>query len=220
MVIQSDSVEDLINSNVDTSDDEVDTVIALDYIAVRDHGIDYEIENEGMRIALSDELLANKKLFIEDEENSDNILIPLNKLESSEDPLFYAILDTEEISKYLNQLIGTIDRNTVNRYQTYEELMSAMIRIIYESGFVDNIIHFESIAKSMIRSKKNKTRKPDWSQDKVEYQILKISDAIMNKDLYTAIEYQNLRNLFKTASIAKRTGVSLYDPFFRVSKDR
>lgn len=220
LVIQSDSVEDLINSNVDTSDDEVDTVIALDYIAVRDHGIDYEIENEGMRIALSDELLANKKLFIEDEENSDNILIPLNKLESSEDPLFYAILDTEEISKYLNQLIGTIDRNTVNRYQTYEELMSAMIRIIYESGFVDNIIHFESIAKSMIRSKKNKTRKPDWSQDKVEYQILKISDAIMNKDLYTAIEYQNLRNLFKTASIAKRTGVSLYDPFFRVSKDR
>lgn len=220
LVIQSDSVEDLINSNVDTSDDEVDTVIALDYIAVRDHGIDYEIENEGMRIALSDELLANKKLFTEDEDNSDNILIPLNKLESSEDPLFYAILDTEEISKYLNQLIGTIDRNTVNRYQTYEELMSAMIRIIYESGFVDNIIHFESIAKSMIRSKKNKTRKPDWSQDKVEYQILKISDAIMNKDLYTAIEYQNLRNLFKTASIAKRAGVSLYDPFFRVSKDR
>lgn len=220
LVIQSDSVEDLINSNVDTSDDEVDTVIALDYIAVRDHGIDYEIENEGMRIALSDELLANKKLFTEDEENSDNILIPLNKLESSEDPLFYAILDTEEISKYLNQLIGTIDRNTVNRYQTYEELMSAMIRIIYESGFVDNIIHFESIAKSMIRSKKNKTLKPDWSQDKVEYQILKISDAIMNKDLYTAIEYQNLRNLFKTASIAKRAGVSLYDPFFRVSKDR
>ena len=220
LVIQSDSVEDLINSNVDTSDDEVDTVIALDYIAVRDHGIDYEIENEGMRIALSDELLANKKLFTEDEDNSDNILIPLNKLESSEDPLFYAILDTEEISKDLNQLIGTIDRNTVNRYQTYEELMSAMIRIIYESGFVDNIIHFESIAKSMIRSKKNKTRKPDWSQDKVEYQILKISDALMNKDLYTAIEYQNLRNLFKTASIAKRAGVSLYDPFFRVSKDR
>lgn len=220
LVIQSDSVEDLINSNVDTSDDEVDTVIALDYIAVRDHGIDYEIENEGMRIALSDELLANKKLFTEDEDNSDNILIPLNKIESTEDPLFYAILDTEEISKYLNQLIGTIDRNTVSRYQTYEELMSAMIRIIYESGFVDNIIHFESIAKSMIRSKKDKTRKPDWSQDKVEYQILKISDAIMNKDLYTAIEYQNLRNLFKTASIAKRAGVSLYDPFFRVSKDR
>lgn len=220
LVIQSDSVEDLINSNVDTSDDEVDTVIALDYIAVRDHGIDYEIENEGMRIALSDELLANKKLFTEDEDNSDNILIPLNKIESVEDPLFYAILDTEEISKYLNQLIGTIDRNTVSRYQTYEELMSAMIRIIYESGFVDNIIHFESIAKSMIRSKDNKTRKPDWSQDNVEYQILKISDAIMNKDLYTAIEYQNLRNLFKTASIAKRAGVSLYDPFFRVSKDR
>jgi len=220
LVIQSDSVEDLVNSNVDTSDDEVDTVIALDYIAVRDHGIDYEIENEGMRIALSDEILANKKLFIEDEENTDNILIPLNKLETTEDPLFYAILDTEEISKYLNQLIGTIDRNTVNRYTTYEELVSAMIRIIYESGFVDNIIHFESIAKSMIRDKNNKTRKPDWSQKEVEYQILKISDAIMNKDLYTAIEYQNLRNLFKTASIAKRLGTSLYDPFFRVSKNR
>ena len=93
-------------------------------------------------------------------------------------------------------------------------------RAIIESGFVDNIIHFESIAKSMIRDKTNKTRKPDWTKKDVEYQILKISDAIMNKDFYTAIEYQNLRNLFKTASIAKRAGTSLYDPFFRVSKDR
>lgn len=219
LVIQSDSVEDLINSNVDTSDDEVDTVIALDYIAIRDHGIDYPIENEGMRIALSDELLANKRIFVEDEENSDNLLIPLNKLENAEDSLFYAILDTEEISKYLNQLIGTIDRNTVSKYPTYDELVAAMIRIIYESGFVDNIIHFESIAKSMIRDKYDKTIKPDWSKENVEYQVLKISDAIMNKDFYTALSYQNLRNLFKTASIAKRMGTSLYDPFFRISKD-
>jgi hypothetical protein len=219
LVVQSDSIEDLINSNVDTSDDEVDTVIALDYIAVRDHGVDYPIENEGMRIALSDELLANKRAFVEDEENSDNILIPLNKIESTEDSLFYAILDTEEISKYLNQLIGTIDRNTVSKYTTYDELVAAMVKIIYESGFVDNIIHFESIANSMIRDKYDKTIKPDWSKKDVEYQILKISDAIMNKDFYTALSYQNLRNLFKTASITKRMGVSLYDPFFRVSKD-
>ena len=220
LVIQSDSVEDLVNSNVDTSDDEVDTVIALDYIAVRDHGIDYEIENEGMRIALSDELLANKKIFTEDEENTDNILIPLNKIETIEDPLFYAILDTEEISKYLNQLIGTIDRNTVSRYTTYEELVAAMIKIIYESGFVDNIIHFESIAKSMLRDKTDKTKRPNWNLDNPEYQVLKISDAIMNKDFYTGLEYQNLRNWFKSASTARRAGVSLYDPFFRVSKDR
>lgn len=218
LVVRSDSIEDIVNSNVDTSDEEVDTVIALDYVAVRDHEIDYPIENDGMHIALSDELLANKKIFIEDETNADNILIPLNKLESPEDPLFYTILDTEEISKYLNLLIGTIDRNTVSRYTTYDELIAAMVKIIYESGFVDNIIHFECIAKSLLRDKYAKSEMPNWNKKDCEYQILKVSDAIMNKDFYTALEYQNLKNLFKNASISKRMGTSLYDPFFRVSK--
>lgn len=218
LVVRSDSIEDIVNSNVDTSDDEVDTVIALDYVAVRDHEVDYPIENDGMRIALSDEILANKKIFIEDENNADNILIPFNKLESPEDPLFYTILDTEEISKYLNLLIGTIDRNTVSRYTTYDELIAAMVKIIYESGFVDNIIHFECIAKSLLRDKFSKAKTPDWNKKDCEYQILKVSDAIMNKDFYTALAYQNLKNLFKNASISKRMGTSLYDCFFRVSK--
>lgn len=219
LVIQSDSIEDIVYTNVDTSDDDVDTVIALDYIAVRDHGVEYPIENEGMRIALSDEVLANKKLFQEDDEDNDKIVIQLNKLESPEDSVFYAILDTEEISKYLNLLIKTIDTNAVSRYQTYDEMVAALVKVIYDSGFVDNIIHFESIVKSMLRRADNKTLEPDWSLPDTKYQILKISDAIMNKDLYTAIEYQNLKNLFKTASICKRKGTSLYDSFFRITKD-
>ena len=220
LVIRSDSIEDLVYTNVDTSDDEVNTVIALDYIAVRDHGQEFPIENEGMRIALSDELLANKRVFSEDEENSENMIIQLNKLENAEDPIFYAILDTEEISKYLNALIKLIDTSAVNKCTTYDELLHELVRVIYESGFVDNIIHFECIVKSMLRSETCKTLPPNWNiQGDVKYKILKISDSIMNKDLYTAIEYQNLKNLFKTASVCKRMGTSLYDPFFRVSKD-
>lgn len=220
LVIRSDSIEDIVYTNVDTNDDEVNTVIALDYIAVRDHGQEFPIENEGMRIALSDEVLANKKIFSEDEENSENMIIQLNKLENSEDPVFYAILDTEEISKYLNALIKLIDTSAVNKCENYDDLLSALVKVIYESGFVDNIIHFECIVKAMLRSENCKSLPPDWNaKGDVKYKILKISDAIMNKDLYTAIEYQNLKNLFKTASICKRMGTSLYDPFFRVSKD-
>ena len=75
-----------------------------------------------------------------DDEDSDYILIPVSKIDV-EQPVFSAILDTEEISKYLNNLIGTIDRLTISRYQTFDELMTAMNNIIYTSGFVNNIIH-------------------------------------------------------------------------------
>lgn len=220
LIIRSDSIEDIVYTNVDTSDDEVNTVIALDYIAIRDHGQEFPIENEGMRIALSDEILSNKRIFSEDDENSENMIIQISKIENTEDPIFYAILDTEEISKYLNTLIKLIDTSAVNKCTTYDDLLVELVKVIYDSGFVDNIIHFECIVKSMLRSDSCKSLPPDWSVNgNVNYKILKISDAIMNKDLYTAIEYQNLRNLFKTASICKRLGTSLYDPFFRVSKD-
>lgn len=220
LIIRSDSIEDIVYTNVDTSDDEINTVIALDYIAIRDHGQEFPIENEGMRIALSDEILANKKIFSEDDENSENLIIQLNKIENTEDPIFYAILDTEEISKYLNALIKLIDTSSVNKCETYDDLLSELVKVIYDSGFVDNIIHFECIVKSMLRSDTCKSLPPNWNvEGDVKYRILKISDAIMNKDLYTAIEYQNLKNLFKTASICKRMGTSLYDSFFRVSKD-
>ena len=218
IVVRSDTIEDLLYADIDTDDDSVDTVIALDYVAIRDHGVDYEIDNEGLRLALSDEVLRNKKIFVDGEdEDSEFTLIPVSKLELDDAPIFYAILDTEEISKYLSNLIGTIDRNMISRYTTLQDLLEAIMKIIYTAGFVDNFIHYESIVKAMLRDINDCTKLPDWSDPESKYQILKISSAITNKDLYTAISYQGLKNLFKTVGIRKRYGTSLYDSFFRIN---
>lgn len=219
VVVRSDTIEDLLYADVDVDDDSIDTLIALDFVAIRDHDVDYEISNEGLRLALSDEVLRNKKCFKEGEDSDSELtFIPINKLDLEDSPVFNAILDTEEISKYLSNLIGTIDRNSISRYTNLNELLQMIMQIIYESGFVDNFIHFECIVKSMLRDINDCTRAPDWSDPEVKYQILKISTAIMNKDLYTAISYQGLKNLFKTVSVRKRMGTSLYDSFFKISK--
>lgn len=217
IVIKEDDVEEILNaSNFDVDDDSVDTRVQLSYVAVRDNGVDYVIENEGMRVALSDDTVSAKSSYVDDPDDTDYILIPLWKLES-EAPVFSIILDTEEISKYLNAFIGTVDRISIKRFESYDDLMAEMNRIIYESGFINKIIHFESIVYSMIRDVNDSTIRPDFSIENVPYQILKVSSAIETKDMYTTVSFQGLRRLFKDLSIRRRYGQSLYDPFFRIS---
>lgn len=217
IVVNSEDIEDLVYSTMDVDDDTLDTVVALEYVAIRDNGVEHVIENEGMRISLSDALIQDRTHFIEDEDG-DHTLIPIEKLDP-EQPVFSAILDTEEISKYLNNLIGTIDRLSINRYRTFEELMNAMNKIIYTSGFVNNIIHSECIIYSMIRDANDIRKRPDFTQDVIPpYVLVKVSTAIEQKDMYTTLSYQGLRRLFKTLSIREREGTSLYDSFFRISK--
>jgi hypothetical protein len=217
IVINQDDVEELLySSNFDVDDDTIDTRIQLSYVAIRDKGVDYVLENEGMRIALSEEIISQKNLFLDDSDDPDYVLIPINKIDPSS-PIFSVILDTEEISKYLNSFINTIDRKTVSRFQTYDNLIEEMNRIVYEAGFKNEIIHFESIINCMIRSVDDITVRPDFTEDKVDYQILRISNAIEKKDLYTTLSFQGLRRLFKDITIRKRMGTSLYDPFFRIS---
>lgn len=214
IVVNSDDIEDLIYSSVDIEDDSIDTTVPLEYVAIRDNGVDHVIENEGMRISLSDAIIQNKNIFIEDKD-SDYVLIPISKIDCDQ-PVFSAILDTEEISKYLNSLLSTIDRLSISKYETFDKLMDDMNHIIYTSGFVNNIIHSECIIRSMIRDAYDDRNLPDFSNHDVKYKLLKVSSAIEKKDMYTALSYQGLRRLFKTLSIRQRYGTSLYDPFFRI----
>jgi hypothetical protein len=216
IVINQDDVEELLySSTIDIDDDTIDTRVQLSYAAIRDKGVDHVLENEGMRIALSDETVSMKNYFLDDDD-SDFVLIPINKLDPSS-PIFSVILDTEEISKYLNQFIGTVDRKSVSKFQTYDNLIEEMNRIVYEAGFKNEIIHFESIVYGMIRSMDDVTIRPNFSNSDVPYQILRISSAIEKKDLYTTLSFQGLRRLFKDSSIRRRIGVSLYAKFFDVS---
>jgi hypothetical protein len=217
IVINQDDVEELLySSTIDIEDDTIDTRVQLSYAAIRDKGVDYILENEGMRIALSDETVSLKNSFIDDPDDSDFVLIPINKLDPG-NPVFSVILDTEEISKYLNQFIGIVDRKSVSRFQTFDNLIEEMNKIVSEAGFYNEIIHFESIIYGMIRSLNDVTIRPDFTLDEVKYQILRISSAIEKKDLYTTLSFQGLRRLFKDITIRQRMGTSLYDPFFRIS---
>jgi hypothetical protein len=216
IVINQDDVEELLySSTLDIEDETIDTRVQLSYAAIRDKEVTHVLENEGMRIALSDETIAMKNYFIDDPDDPDYVLIPINKLDPGS-PIFSVILDTEEISKYLNQFIGTVDRKNVSRFQTYDNLIAEMNRIVYEAGFKNEIIHFESIIYGMIRSVDDVTIRPDFSLSEVPYQILRISSAIEKKDLYTTLSFQGLRRLFKDSTIRRRMGVSVYDNFFYI----
>jgi hypothetical protein len=217
IVIDQDDVEELLYSSaLDIEDDTIETRVQLSYIAVRDRGNDYVIENEGMRIVLSEETIAQKDSFIDDPNDHDYVLIPVNKLDP-DNPVFSAVLDTEEISKFLNLFIMTVDRKNVSRFKVYDNLIEEMTKIVYDAGLTTELIHFESIVYSMIRSLEDVTARPDFSKENAEYQILRISAAIEKKDLYTALSFQGLRRLFKDISVRRRMGTSLYDNFFAIS---
>lgn len=217
LVISQEDVEEIMYSNsLDIDDGTVDAIIDLGYLAVRDHGVDYPIENEGCRFVLSEETIQKKSIFKEDPENDDYILIPINKL-GSENPVVSIIIDNEEISKYLNAFINMIDRKYNEHFKTYDELVKELVDVVYASGFVNRLIYFELTLYNMVRDLNDVTKRPDFSIKGAPYRILKISTSIENMDMFTAFSFQQFKRLLSSPSIRERYGTSQYDRFFKIS---
>ena len=213
IVVLQEEIEEIISSN---AFDDNDFKPKLSFIGLRDGTEEFVIENDGMEISLSDEILQNKSIFYE-EEDTEYVLIPVIKTNDSE-PIFSVMLYTEEISKYLNVFINAIDRASVStRYKTYHELIENIVNVVYNSGFTNKMIHYENIVYHMIRDINDVTRRPDMSIENPQYQILNVSNAIEKGNMYDALSYQGLRRLFKSIDIRERYGTSVYDSFFRVT---
>jgi len=151
-----------------------------------------------------------------DEEETE-VVIPMKSLiNQNSEPLFYFIIENNELSKALNQIIALIDKKEHLGQTTITGMLNTFISLLSDSGMGVNMTHIDLIIRELIRDKENVLKRPenigekDFSDD--EYQILKVTDAILKSpSLSVSFSFEQIKRQVLDPLTYAKEGTSYYD---------
>ena len=180
----------------------------------------YRLDEAGIELSLSDYVLSEQKHLFKTNSESEFIYINLNKCDSSE-PIFNVILANEDVSYFLSKLTRLIDTSDIKYYKDYSAFASELLDLLYESGIDVNIINIETIVYNLIRDPENKMKRPDFSEENVNYIFLRLTDAIIESESYSvSLSFQYIAKQFASSTLYEKNGKSIFDSFFNVTKGK
>lgn len=215
IVLEKESVDDIMLVDIDSDDDTLDLSTPLDNVRIRIGEEEYPIENADLQFNLSEDIISNAKTYLTLDENTDTYVIPTKKLDTIT-PVFTMILHTEEVSRYLAMIKSKIESSMTKTF-SYDKLVEEAASVIIESGLKVSINHLETMIYNMVRDKDDTTKRPKFELPNPQHICLSISQSILKKDMHTSLSYQNLKDQFKDVASFRKVGKSVFDPFFRVS---
>ena len=218
LVFDRENLDDaLTTDNIEIDGETAEEVsIPLENIRVRVGEEEFAIENDGLFLSLADEIASNPKTFLVLDEAANAYILPVKKLDV-QTPIFSIILITEEISRYLTQVLQIIDGGKTKSYASYDDIVRDIVKVIIDSGMSIYITHIETILYNMVRDNNAITRRPDFLEANPKHVLLSVSQSILKKDMYTSLSFQGLKDQFRDVNSFIKTGHGIFDPFFKVT---
>lgn len=144
-----------------------------------------------------------------------NITIQLKDFDNDE-TMFFIEVENNELSKHLHSILNLIDNKDHMDVQNKEEMLQKFHELLNESGIFVDSIHVENIIREILRQPENITKRPDWSIDNPEYQILRVSDAIMNSDsVIISLAFEKVKKQLYEPSTYEKCAPSFLDQLFK-----
>ena len=173
-----------------------------------------EVEKE---LFISDYLegLIISKAVKDDDGNYSLSMKDINK-DNEDETLFFIEIENNELSKQLHDIINLIDQKDHLGTTTKDELMQKFYELVNEAGIHVDSVHLENIVREILRNPYKLTERPDWSVPEPPYEILRVSDAIMNSSsISTSLSFEKLkRQLYEPETYEKDTD-SFLDALFK-----
>ena len=143
-----------------------------------------------------------------------DINLNINKIKF-EDCRFSIISENIEFSKKLEEIEKLLESNNDYMKAGIKEFYNQVMSKIANSGIFLNSTHLEAIMSRMVRNKKDLGIAPDWSEKDVNYQILRISDAILKDNAASlSLSYERIASQIKNLSLFNKTGKSDIEVFY------
>ena len=151
---------------------------------------------------------------IKDEEG--NRTICLKDLDENEETLFYIEIENNELSKHLHSILNLIDNKDHLDVSSKEDLLQKFLELLNEAGIHVDSVHIENIVREILRDPNNITKRPDWTQKDAQYEILRVSDAIMNSDsIIISLSFEKIKKQFYEPETYEKTADSYLDSLFK-----
>lgn len=160
-----------------------------------------------------------KSIEIEDDEEEDERIeywIPLLGLNPGE-PVFFIDIQNNELTKPLKDIISLLDNKNHLGCETLEDLIEKTAELMVSSGMVfgSAMVHFTTAIRDIIRRPDKLTKRPNFKNEDIEYQILTIKTALYNNpSILVSLSFEQVGRQLKKPETFKKNGKSILDPLF------
>ena len=176
--------------------------------------INIELEKE---LFISDYLedLISSKAIKDDDGNYSLSMKEINR-DNEDETLFFIEIENNELSKHLHGIINLIDQKDHLGCTTKEEVMQKFYDLVNEAGIYIDSVHLENILREILRDPYNLTKRPDWSKEEPVYEIMRVSDAIMNSSsISTSLSFEKIKKQLYEPETYEKVDDSFLDSLFK-----
>ena len=200
------------DENEDSPSGEMYNEFITKFTIVSKAGEEMEIhtsEFDKMYISADFNNVIRKKAVNEDEK----MVIPMSAI--GEEYIFYMIIQNNELSKTMEELMDIINKNAITKSMNKDQLLQTFIDTTIKGDLYISSVHCEVILANQLRDPGVILEKPDWSIPRADYQILTLNDALNNNpSIIITMMYQRLGKVLYNPLSFKKRGASFIDLFF------
>ena len=128
-----------------------------------------------------------------------------------ETAVFYIIIENNELSKSLHQILNLIDNKKAIE-SDIDMMVSKFNDLLNDSGITINLVHIECIIRELTRDVVNVTRRPDFTDPNVPYTILRMTEANMKSpSIFKSFSFEQIKKQIYDPSSYLKDGASSLD---------
>ena len=142
-------------------------------------------------------------------------MIPLSKINDDTDVIGTYDVSNFELTKTLNEVKGLLEREDHNGIKTIEDLVYRFNRLLIDGKIYLHLVHAEVICRNIIRNVHESTARPDFTKDKLEYNLLTVKKALMtNPSPLISLSFERVEEQLRSVLLFKKRKSSMIDRLF------
>lgn len=173
-------------------------------------------EKNSMSLKLSEETVE----LINKYSKGNRSMIPLKKLDDDAQVLGTYDVSNFELTKTLNEVKGLLEREDHNGITNIEDLIYRFNRLLIDGKIYLHLVHAEVICRNIIRNIHDNTSRPDFTKDKLEYNLLTVKKALMaNPSPLISLSFERVEEQLRSVLLFKKRKSSMIDRLFMLHYD-
>lgn len=169
-------------------------------------------EDNGSNMYLTDQLLALYK-----KAKDKTKPISLESFDSESSVLFTVEIKNKELNEPIKIIQKIFNSNDKFGARTLSEVCQVVAENFIDIGIEYDLVHLETLVRSLIRKKSNELEFPDWSRsgDHEDYQIMRLNSALFkNPSALISLSYGDIRRQLISPELYNKRSPSHVDTLF------
>lgn len=186
-----------------------DEQIFVDKITIKNGKKEYEFKSP-LPLFMSEEIL-DKNIDGERE-----VVYISSKKFDLDEPIFTFQPNNNEISASLQKILDLIESSEHLGILDYNDFVNKFVELLIENDLNISSVHAEMITSVLIRDLSNNNNRPDFTKGEIDnYEILRVSKAILNGPLSTSLAFERISDQLANVGTYLKSNKSLLDELYK-----